>query len=286
MSLRITYRGSLDSCNYGCDYCPFSKREADKGRLSRDHDQLQRFGDWVARQQRSIRLLFTPWGEALIWPYYQNQLERLSQLDHVRSVTIQTNLSGKQDWLVRAKSEKIVLWATFHPSQTNLDKFVKQCLSALVQGARLSVGIVGLKENLGLLPALRDALPTQVYIWVNAYKDQVDYYRDKEIQFIKNFDAFFDFNLHDHASRGRACHTGESAFTVDGDGNIRRCHFIEDTIGNIYDYRPDSVLQQRPCTAAKCECYIGYIHLKDLAFRKHFGPDFFERYRTSNTVNT
>ena len=41
---------------------------------------------------------------------------------------------------------------------------------------RFSVGVVGLKEHFGEIEALRRELPPDVYLWVNAYKREPDYY--------------------------------------------------------------------------------------------------------------
>ena len=62
----ILYRGPLSSCNYACGYCPFAKRRDTRAALARDAADLARFVDWVRGQRRALRVLFTPWGEALV----------------------------------------------------------------------------------------------------------------------------------------------------------------------------------------------------------------------------
>ena len=70
--LDILYRGPLASCNYACPYCPFAKRRDSRETLRRDADQLARFVDWAGGQtRRTLGILFTPWGEALIRPAYR-----------------------------------------------------------------------------------------------------------------------------------------------------------------------------------------------------------------------
>ena len=39
----ILYRGSLKSCNYRCNYCPFSKHPRSERELLRDREQWFRF---------------------------------------------------------------------------------------------------------------------------------------------------------------------------------------------------------------------------------------------------
>ena len=67
LTLSILYRGPLASCNYGCGYCPFAKRHDTREALARDYAALARFIDWIeARPADRFKVLFTPWGEALI----------------------------------------------------------------------------------------------------------------------------------------------------------------------------------------------------------------------------
>src|SRR4051812_22159940 len=115
MHYLILYRGALSSCNYGCGYCPFAKRSETKAELSRDRMGLQRFVDWVARQRDcEVSVFFTPWGEALIRPWYQEALVRLSTLPRVRKAAIQTNLSCSLDWLGGCDLKKLGLWCSYH----------------------------------------------------------------------------------------------------------------------------------------------------------------------------
>src|SRR5689334_21655097 len=93
MNLSILYRGSLASCNYGCGYCPFAKQVDSAEELAADRASLERFVDWVARCERRISVLFTPWGEALTRPWYRQAMMRLSRMPNVDRVCAQTNLS-------------------------------------------------------------------------------------------------------------------------------------------------------------------------------------------------
>ena len=73
------------------------------------------------------------------------------------------------------------------------------------------------------------------------------------------------------------CSSGETSFSVDGDGDVRRCHFVKDVIGNIYDGTFPDCLKPRLCTAKACGCYIGYIHRKDLPMSQLYGDGLLER---------
>ncbi len=56
---------------------------------------------------------------------------------------------------------------------------------------------------------------------------------------------------------GQPCPTGETSFTVSGSGEMRRCHFIDQVIGNIYEADWFTALQPRVCTRKTCDCYLG-----------------------------
>jgi len=278
MTYRILYRGPLSSCNYACDYCPFAKTTNTAAELREDERQLVRFVDWVEGQTaHRFGLLFTPWGEAMIHPYYQHALERLSHLPNVERVAIQTNLSGKLDWVTRANGETLALWCTYHPSQTTLDKFLNQCATLDQHRIRFSVGIVGLRENFAVMRELRARLPAHVYFWINAYKSKAGYYTPDDVDYLGKIDALFPLNNRFHPSRGKACAAGDTAFSVEGDGTMHRCHFIKTKLGNLYESDFATLLRPRDCTNATCGCHIGYVHLKELRLDDVYGDGILER---------
>lgn len=68
--------------------------------------------------------------------------------------------------------------------------------------------------------------------------------------------------------------------SVDGDGTIRRCHFIRENIGNIYMNNWEAALQPRLCTNDTCGCHIGYVYMPDLGLDRVFGNGILERIPT------
>lgn len=278
MALTILYRGPLSSCNYDCHYCPFAKRHETAAELKRDREALDRFAAWTKGQsQRRLAILFTPWGEALVRPWYQGALATLSHLAHIDRVAIQTNLSCQLDWTADCELDKLALWCTFHPSQLSRDAFLAQCRGLDERGVRYSVGVVGLRESFDEIRRLRQELPPQIYLWINAFKDQPDYYAPHEAQFLKAIDPLFPLNNTRHPSYGRRCLTGETVISVDGEGNIRRCHFIPQVLGNIFDPNWADCLQERRCTNQACGCHIGYIHMPELEQYPLYGAGLLER---------
>lgn len=277
MEWSILYRGSLSSCNYSCVYCPFAKTKNTRAELAQDAAELERFVEWVEGRSEQMRILLTPWGEGLIRGYYQRAMARLSHLPQVTRIAIQTNLSCRTAWMDAVDRESFALWTTFHPSQIGLDQFVARCYELEDLGIRYSVGVVALKEDLPYLEALRERLPAHRYVWANAYKRIPDYYTAEELQRIERVDPLFSYNNQYHPSLGKACRAGHTAFTIDGQGDLRRCHFIKPVLGNIYQQEITELLAPSPCTNESCGCYIGYVHLEELELYETYQAGVMER---------
>jgi MoaA/NifB/PqqE/SkfB family radical SAM enzyme len=278
MNLSILYRGPLSSCNYGCTYCPFAKHKETRAEHEVDRRTLDRFVNWIAaRTDDQIGILFTPWGEALIRKRYQHALIQLTNLPNVTKAAIQTNLSCNLEWVEACDKVKLALWTTYHPTETTQQKFLSKCDELVKRGVRFSVGVVGIKEHSAEIEALRRELPRDIYLWINAYKRIPDYYSDAELQRFESVDPLFRINTQYHPSLDRICRAGHSVFSVDGDGNIRRCHFIKTVIGNIYSPGFEEALQPTPCSNLTCGCHIGYVHMDDLKLYDVFGDGVLER---------
>ena len=102
-------------------------------------------------------------------------------------------------------------------------------------------------------------------------------YTAEELAAWTAIDPLFALNTQRWPSRGAACGAGERAFTVDGDGTMRRCHFIAEPIGNFYAADWRAALVPRACTNADCHCHIGYVHLDYLELDKVFATGLLER---------
>ncbi len=273
----ILYRGPLSSCNYGCTYCPFAKTVNSAAELREDARQLERFVAWVETRPEDIGVLFTPWGEALYHRAYQEAIIRLSHMKNVWKVAIQTNLSGDLRWLTRTHAPKVGLWTTYHPSQTSRTNFLQQCEKLDQMSIPHSVGVVGFKDQLGEIRAMRRELPRETYLWINAFKRDAGYYSESDLREFEEVDPLFRINAQYHPSRGQKCQAGSSSFSVDGEGTMRRCHFIREPIGNIYVDGFEQSLEQKPCSNTTCGCHIGYIHLEPLDLYQVFGDGLLER---------
>lgn len=279
-SLTILYRGPLASCNYDCHYCPFAKQRDSAAELAADRAALMRLVDWCHAAEAEIgelRVFFTPWGEALVRSWYRDAFGVLSHMPHVAKVAAQTNLSCPLDWLDGCQAEKIGLWCTYHPSQADRRRFLEQVAELSRRAVSHSVGMVGLKEDFQEIEQLRAELPETTYLWINAYKREPDYYSADDVSRLSVADPHFATNNVRHQSLGRDCATGRSVVSVDGEGTVRRCHFVDEPIGNLYDGSWREGLRPRACVNATCGCHIGYIHMPHLEQEAIYGSGLLER---------
>lgn len=273
--LTILYRGPLASCDYDCPYCPFAKRRDTPAQLRADRAALERFVAWVAACDHPVSVLFTPWGEGLVRSWYRQALITLSHLAHVRRVAIQTNLSHRVSWTADADLNRLALWATYHPGQVPYQRFLGKCRDLAANGVRFSVGIVGQPDHLDAARRLRADLPAGTYLWVNAAEGRA--YDDAEAASWTDIDPLFPLSRRPHPSRGLPCRTGETVVSADGDGTVRRCHFVPTVLGNLYDGTFRDALAPRPCPLDTCDCHIGYVHLKPLGLYETFADGILER---------
>jgi hypothetical protein len=253
--------------------------------LVKDKSQLKGFVSWIKDKDwknNSISLFFTPWGEALIHSWYQEAIVEISHLEFTDKVVVQTNLSCDLDWVNGVNREKFALWTTYHPSQVSMGRFVDKLRVLRGKGVNFSVGCVGKKEYrneiLTLKTKLREPAFSNVYMWVNAYKDEDrGYYSHEDVEFFESIDKYFQQNLNSYESLGKECGTGKSVFFIGGNGNIRRCNFDSRILGNIYITDLDAILCDDKCRQKICNCYIGYINLTELNLKEIYGNRILER---------
>jgi len=258
MKMSVLYRGPLSSCNYACAYCPFSKRSETRAQLERDRAALSRFTQWLTGQSKhDWKVLFTPWGEALVRSWYRDAIAALSHLPHLGSVAIQTNLSSGLQWIAKCRADRISLWATYHPSETTSKAFVRKVHEVVDRGVRICVGVVGVPEFLDEISRLQERLPSGVYLWINAQQPRRRPYSDEEIGRFQAIDSQFLMTMRRQPSFGKHCSTGELSFTVDGAGDMRRCHFVDDIVGNCYEPDWEHALRPRTCPNRFCDCFLG-----------------------------
>lgn len=277
MTLLVLFRTRLEWCNYTCHYCPWN---ADTVRVSaeafrEDEARLRRIVERIGMLTRRVEFFITPKAEYLVLPYWREAVARLCALPQVERVTVQTNLSFDVSALLDTlDAGKLALWTTFHP--TEVDEAQRETLFdkwALLRHRRVpfSVGIVGTRENLSHALELRRRLGREVYVWVNAYKREPDYYSSTDLETIRSIDAYFDLNNQHFASLGQPCTAGQRAVYLDDEGDIRRCFFVGEVMGNLYRDGWATLDAPLCCPVRTCHCYVGHMHIVELDFRRVYG---------------
>jgi MoaA/NifB/PqqE/SkfB family radical SAM enzyme len=277
MSLLVLFRSRLEWCNYTCHYCPWN---AERTRVSGDEfdedaRRVARIVDRVAELPRQVEFFITPKAEYLVLPHWREAVARLCALPQVERVTVQTNLSfDLPAFLDTLDAGKLALWTTYHP--TEVDDAGREGLFAKwrllrERGVPFSVGIVGTHENLEQAVKLREQLDPRVYLWVNAYKREADYYSDAELIKLRAIDRWFDLNNQHYPSLGQPCTAGQRAVYLDDDGDLRRCFFVGTVIGNLFTDGWRTLEAPLGCPLRTCHCYVGHMHVVDLDFRSVYG---------------
>ena len=265
----IAYRGYLRSCNYRCAYCPFSKQRSSAGELAQDKAALKRFVDKVEQLQGSLTIQLLPYGEALIHDYYWQALAELSQLRQVRAVGCQTNLSFDVGSALALFAQaggvvsKLRLWGTFHPTMTTVPDFAAQCTALRQKGVRFSTGAVGDPAHLAEITALRQALPADVYLWINRLDGLKRPYTAAERTAFAAIDPYFALELSEPAADAAKCSGGRRSLFVQSDGACYSCNVSRRKLGNFYV--EDRLAETGRCSARRCSCYLAYALREDIA---------------------
>lgn len=153
MTKNIFFRGEIDFCNYSCSYCPFAKKSLSKEKIQKESENLEKLFVYVKNLDENVNIMITPYGEALIHPLYQEFMARISTLENVRKIGIQSNLSVDTDKLINTLSKnhadysKIMLWATFHSEYADIENFCNKA-NSLSELISISCGIVANKKTM------------------------------------------------------------------------------------------------------------------------------------------
>jgi MoaA/NifB/PqqE/SkfB family radical SAM enzyme len=277
MSLLVLFRTRLEWCNYTCGYCPWNAtvRRVPAEEFRADEARLLRIVERVTELPEPVEFFITPKAEYLVLPYWREAVVRLSRLPQVERITVQTNLSfDLPAFLAEVQPGKLALWTTYHPGEVSEPE--REALHEkwrLLQSAEVpfSVGIVGIRENLEEMQRLRQRLDSRVYLWVNAYQREPNYYSAEELADIRAVDPWFDLNNQHFSSKGRPCSAGQRAVYLDDEGDLRRCFFVGEVIGSLFRDGWCRLAEPRPCPRDTCHCYVGHMHIVELGFRSVYG---------------
>lgn len=272
----LLYRGSLKSCNYQCSYCPFSKHAMSKKELIKDSVQWRNFVQRLKVQAEPLgvrALMITPYGEALIHPWYWEGLATMSAEKTIDAVGAQTNLSFSIEEMLKLYHslggilKKLHLWATFHPEMISVEAFAKKVRVLWENGIVLCVGAVGVPEQIALLRQLRAALPEEIYLWINRMDGLKRAYTKAETEAFLELDAYFLRELSPPVAKAKGC---QKRLFVEGNGRLHTCNIsqnIKILWEDIQTEWPESV-----CGRKLCSCYLAYGGRDDLLNQALFGP--------------
>ena len=283
----IYYRGALRSCNYTCAYCSLRKNktptqvtqdEISQGETNQDkashdktaqdeisHDKatLLRFCEKMRTLTTVQTVMFVPAGEALQHDYYHASIAQLCAFDHICTVGCQTNLSFDIEKFTKQIQEninKISLWCTFHPTQTNADAFLAQCALLEKWGINYCVGAVAHSPDIAQIQGLRARLSPTKYMWLNAQPKQK--YTPTQREAFLAIDPLFTLELHHPEADITQCIGGrESIFAIEN-GDFFACNISKVKLGNLYRH---PVAVQPTCRAKRCDCYLAYANRTAMA---------------------
>src|SRR5438270_3084911 len=97
------------------------------------------------------------------------------------------------------------------------------------------------------------------------------YYTAEQLAEIRSVDPYFDLNNQHYPSLGQPCTAGQRAVYLDDEGDLRRCFFVGEVIGNLFTDGWRTLEAPLGCPLRTCHCYVGHMHVVDLDFRSVYG---------------
>ena len=274
MTKNIFFRGEIDFCNYFCSYCPFAKKTLSKEKIQKESENLEKLYLYVKNMQEDANVMITPYGEALIHPLYQEFMARISTLENVRKIGIQSNLSIDTDELISTLSKKhadyskIMLWATFHSEYTDIENFCNKA-NSLSELISISCGIVANRKNYEKIRKLRENLKADIYLWINAMDKIKNRFSNDEIASLSTIDPMFAYEF--YAKR--------VDYTHSRDDNFSTCQSYDKIYVDIQKYSSSCFFKKKRaidslCNNHKvCDCYLGYSNFGNNILDRFFGEN-------------
>lgn len=274
MTKDIFFRGDIDFCNYSCSYCPFAKKTQSIDKIQKEEENLKKLFFYVKNMDEDVNIMITPYGEALIHPIYQEFMARLSTLDNVRKIGIQTNLSVDTKNLISTLEEnkayfsKIMIWATFHSQFADIKQFCNKAnkLSSLVS---ISCGIVANRKNFEEIKNLRQGLRPDVYLWINAMDKIKNKFTEDEISSLSHIDPFFAYEFYEKRIDFKKSRSDD--FSI--------CQSYDKIYADINKYSSSCFFKKKKAISSSCnnhkicDCYLGYSNFKDNYLSRFFGEN-------------
>ena len=224
--------------------------------------------------QEDANIMITPYGEALIHPLYQEFMARISALENVRKIGIQTNFSVDIDEFINILSKnhadfsKLMLWATFHSEYADIENFCNKA-NSLSELISISCGIVANKKNYEEIRKVRENLNANIYLWINAMDKIKNRFSNDEIASLSKIDPMFAYEF--YAKR--------VDYTQVRDDNFSTCQSYDKIYVDIQKYSSSCFFKKKRaidslCNNHKiCDCYLGYSNFGNNILDRFFGEN-------------
>jgi len=274
MTKNIFFRGEIDFCNYSCSYCPFAKKTLSREKIQKESENLEKLYIYVKNMQEDANIMITPYGEALIHPLYQEFMARISALENVRKIGIQTNFSVDIDEFINILSKnhadysKIMLWATFHSEYADIENFCNRA-NSLSELISISCGIVANRKNYEEIRKLREHLKSDIYLWINAMDKIKNRFSSDEITSLSKIDPMFAYEF--YAKRIDFMNLRDDYFSS--------CQSYDKIYVDIQKYSSSCFFKKKRaidslCNNHKvCDCYLGYSNFRNNILDRFFGEN-------------
>lgn len=274
MTKNIFFRGEIDFCNYSCSYCPFAKKSLSKEKIQKESENLEKLFVYVKNLDENVNIMITPYGEALIHPLYQEFMARISTLENVRKIGIQSNLSVDTNELINTLSNnhadfsKIMLWATFHSEYAEIENFCNKA-NSLSELISISCGIVANRKNYEEIRKVRETLNADIYLWINAMDKIKNRFSNDEIASLSKIDPMFAYEFY----------TKRVDYTQVRGDNFSSCQSYDKIYVDIQKYSSSCFFKKKRaidslCNNHKiCDCYLGYSNFGNNILDRFFGEN-------------
>jgi MoaA/NifB/PqqE/SkfB family radical SAM enzyme len=297
------FNGEFGLCNYRCEYCYY-----ESGSLSR-HNLKHSIEAWRDAFKRCFPgkslVLYLSFGEPTIGKCFEDIVGMVDQEpDWMLHIT--SNMSLPMEFWQKIVSRKLVteqrfhINASFHPTQTSIDDFLKRLLFLRSHGIECPVVYVMWPPNLRSFSSYFKRFDSHDFIvHVRRFSGWYDgkyyprAYTEAERQFIARYadDATIRYMLNEENCRGKLSYAGSQYILVDEDGDVwespdskGRC------LGNVFMGNVRLYDSPQPYSHRHCASVQGVAALVELGYPEldpNFVVSFSQRggvYKTKNGV--
>lgn len=162
--IRIWYVAPQRLCNFHCTYCVSTGEWAKDARIdwkrAEDPVNFRRTLDWFAAQESPLGVRLATLGEPFASRQFLEGAAWLSNQPNIRFVELVTNASLLKSRLrtfgQTADLTRISLWATYHPTEITIDRFMGNVLAARDHGCFVVVNALLFPDTITGIEALRE----------------------------------------------------------------------------------------------------------------------------------